>query len=37
MDAVAFRDSIVRPALLALDKWSSDAEKLIMGTARTGQ
>lgn len=33
MDAVAFRDTIVKPALVILDQWSVPAEMLIMGTA----
>jgi hypothetical protein len=33
MDAVTFRDSFVKPALLALDAWSPQAEMLVVGTA----
>ncbi|MDO9708331.1 hypothetical protein [Paracraurococcus lichenis] len=33
MDATVFRDTIVKPALLKLNRWSDAAEKLIMGTA----
>ena len=33
MDATVFRDTIVKPALLALDRWSDPAERLVMGTA----
>ena len=33
MDAKEFRDTIVKPALLALARWSEPAEKLLMGTA----
>lgn len=33
MDATVFRDTIVKPALIGLDRWSEWAEKLIMGTA----
>jgi hypothetical protein len=33
MEAVVLRDTIVKPALLALDRWSDPAERLIMGTA----
>jgi hypothetical protein len=33
MDALVLRDSFVKPALLALDRWSDPAEQLLMGTA----
>ena len=33
MDATLFRDTIVKPALVALDHWSDPAERLMMGTA----
>ena len=33
MDATQFRDTIVKPALLALERWSVPAEQLVMGTA----
>jgi hypothetical protein len=33
MDATTFRDTIVQPALMALDSWSLRSEQLMMGTA----
>jgi hypothetical protein len=33
MDATVFRDSFVKPGLLALDAWSPEAEMLVVGTA----
>ena len=33
MDAVVFRDTVVKPALLSLGRWSEAAERLVMGTA----
>ncbi len=33
MDALVFRDSFVKPALQAMNRWSLPAEMLLMGTA----
>ena len=33
MDPVVFRDTIVKPALMSMNRWSDAAEMLVMGTA----